>query len=125
MVGVIKRGSPYLVRVELLDDADIIFVVVAQIEISGVELAIVEHYQNGVVALEFSQIFTPSVVVESQDIAVKPNFSSSEGRASFLFQGNLMHWQSGEDHSLCLTSLDADFTEITFEDDASYTRVRL
>ena len=91
LVGIIKRGSPYLVRVELLDDADIIFVMVAQIEVAGVELAIVEHYQDGVVALEFSQIFTPSVVVEAQDIAVEPYFSSSEGRASFLFQGCLLY----------------------------------
>ena len=125
LVGVIKRGSPYLVRVKLLDNADIVLVMVAQVKVSGVELAIVEHHQNGVVALEFSQIFSPSIVVEAQDITVEPYLSPSEGGTAFLLQGNLMNRQTGEDHSLCLTSFDADFAEITFEDNASYAWVRL
>ena len=98
---------------------------VAQVKVSGVELAIVEHHQNGVVALEFSQIFSPSIVVEAQDITVEPYLSPSEGGTAFLLQGNLMNRQTGEDHSLCLTSFDADFAEITFEDNASYAWVRL
>lgn len=43
LVGVVEGGSPYLVRVELLDDADIIFVVIAQVEVGGVVIAIVQY----------------------------------------------------------------------------------
>ena len=124
MVGIVKRGSPYLVRIKLLHDAYIIFIVVAQVEVGSIEITVVQNNQYAVVALEFTQIFTSSVIVEAEYVTVKPYFTSTERRTSFLFQGYLMYRQAGKNHTSCLTSLDADLAEIMLEDDTAYTRIR-
>ena len=124
MVGIVKRGSPYLVRIKFLHDAYIIFIVVAQVEVGSIEITVVQNNQYAVVALEFTQIFTSSVIVEAEYVTVKPYFTSTERRTSFLFQGYLMYRQAGKNHTSCLTSLDADLAEIMLEDDTAYTRIR-
>ena len=55
---------------------------------------------------------------------VKPYFTSTERGTSFLFQGYLMYRQAGKNHASCLTSLDADLTEVMLENDTAYTRIR-
>ena len=124
LVGIVKRGSPYLVRIKLLHDAYIIFIVVAQVEVGSIEITVVQNNQYAVVALEFTQIFTSSVIVEAEYVTVKPYFTSTERRTSFLFQGYLMYRQAGKNHASCLTSLDADLTEVMLENDTTYTRIR-
>ena len=118
MVGIIKRGSPYLVGVELLNDAYIIFVVVAQVEVTVVEVTVVQNDQYGVFTLEFAQIFTSSVIVEAEYVTVEPYFTPAEGRTAFLFQGNFVYRQTGEDDTACLSTFNAHFAEVLLEDDA-------
>ena len=87
LVGIVKRGSPYLVRIKFLHDAYIIFIVVAQVEVGSIEITVVQNNQYAVVALEFTQIFTSSVIVEAEYVTVKPYFTSTERGTSFLFKG--------------------------------------
>lgn len=86
LVGIVKRGSPYLVRIKLLHDAYIIFIVVAQVEVGSIEITVVQNNQYAVVALEFTQIFTSSVIVEAEYVTVKPYFTSTERGTSFCFR---------------------------------------
>ena len=111
--------------IEFLNDAHIVFVVIAQIEVGGVEITIVQYNQYGVVTLEFSQVFAASIIVEAKYVTVEPDFTSTESRAAFLFQGYFVYRQAGENYPPCLASLDTDFAEVMLEDDAAYTRVRL
>ncbi len=66
LVGIIKDCRPHLVRVIFLQYPYIVFVVVVHIEIAGVELAVVQHYQDLLVALELTEVFSAAVVVEAQ-----------------------------------------------------------
>ena len=56
LVGVVQGGGPDLVGIELLDNLYIGVVVVVQVEVRGVELAVLVDYQDGVVALELAQV---------------------------------------------------------------------
>ena len=125
LIGIIKCSGPYLMGIEFLNDAHIVFVVIAQIEVGGVEITIVQYNQYGVVTLEFSQVFAASIIVEAKYVTVEPDFTSTESRAAFLFQGYFVYRQAGENYPPCLASLDTDFAEVMLEDDAAYTRVRL
>ena len=97
---------------------------IAQVEVRSIKFSGIQYNQNVVVALEFTQIFASSVVVEAEHVTVKPYFTSTERRTSFLFQGYLMYRQAGKNHASCLTSLDADLTEVMLENDTTYTRIR-
>ena len=97
---------------------------IAQVEVAGVKVTVVQHNEYGVVALELAQIFAASVIIETEDITVKPYLTSAECGTAFLFQGYLVYRQAGQDNSLCLSSLDTDLTKVTLEDDTPHTRIR-
>ena len=97
---------------------------VAQVEVAGIEVTVVQDNQYGILALEFSEIFSPSVVVEAKYIPIKPDFTSSESRTASLFQGDLMHREPGEDNASCLSSFDTYFAKVLFKDNTADTRVR-
>ena len=65
LVGIVEHGGPYFVRVVFLQYAYAVIVVVVQVEVGGIELSAVLYDKDGVFALEFSEIFSASVVVET------------------------------------------------------------
>ena len=125
LVGIVEGGTPYLVRVELLDQADARLVVVVQVEVGGVEISVLHDDEDEVVAMEFAQVLSPFVVVQAEHIRVEPYFSSTEGRTSPLLENNLVHIVLREDVPHRLTSLDTDFAEILFEGNLLELRIRL
>ena len=68
---------------------------VAEIEVGDVELSVIMYHQDTVVALEFSQVFTSSVIIKAKYVTVEPNFSSAQSRTSTLLQGDLVHRKLG------------------------------
>ena len=125
LVGIIKDCRPHLVRVIFLQYPYIVFVVVVHIEIAGVELAVVQHYQDLLVALELTEVFSAVVVVEAQDILVEPYFPSAQCGTAALLQGYLMNRVTGKYITHGLTSFDVYLAEIFFKDDAAYARIGL
>ena len=97
---------------------------VAQVEVAGIEVAVVQDNQYSVLALEFSEIFASSVVVEAEYVTIKPHLTSSESRTASLFQGDFVHREPGEDNASCLSSFDAYFAKVLFKDNTADTRVR-
>ena len=124
LVGIVKGNCPYLIGIELLDDAYIVFVVIAQVEVRSIKFSGIQYNQNVVVALEFTQIFASSVVVEAEHVTVKPYFTSAQCGTTPLFQNNFVYRQACQDDALALPAANGHFTKVTFEDDASYTRIR-
>ena len=51
---------------------------IAKVEVGDVEISVIMYYEDAVFTLEFSQIFTSSVIVESEHVAVEPYFPSAQ-----------------------------------------------
>ena len=82
--SVAHDGGPHLVGAVLLDIEDIVFVVVVGIEVREVELAVLEHHKDAVVAVELAQILAMPVEVETQDVAVEPYLAASNSSIIFI-----------------------------------------
>ena len=65
LVGIVEYGGPYFVRIVFLQYAYAIVIVIVQVEVGGIELSAVLYDKDGVFALEFSEIFSAPVVVET------------------------------------------------------------
>jgi len=125
LVGIVEGGAPYLVRVELLNQADTCFVVVVQVEVGGIEISVLHDDEDEVFAMEFTQVLSAFIVVQAEHIRVEPYFSSAQGRTSPLLEDNLVYVVLREDVPHRLASLDADFAEILFEGNLLDFRIRL
>ena len=123
LVGIVEYGGPYFVRIVFLQYAYAIVIVIVQVEVGGIELSAVLYDKDGVFALEFSEIFSATVVVEAQHVTVEPDFPSAQGGASALFQGYLVYGEFREYISHGLPSLDIDVAEILLEDNTAYTGI--
>ena len=115
LVGIVESRTPYLVGIEFLDDADSRFVVIVQVEVGSIEFSVLHDDENEVFAMEFTQIRSPFVVIQAEDIRIEPHLSSTEGRTTSLLQDDFVYIVLGEDITHRLTSLDADFAEILLE----------
>ena len=109
VVGIIENGCPYLVLVPFLQSQDVVLVMVVHIEVSDVEFAIVEYYQDRVIIVEFSQESAVLIIVDAVYIRVEPNLSSSQGAVSVALQSYAADGSLGEQVALGSTSLDEDF----------------
>ena len=123
LVGIVEHGCPYFVGVVLLQDAYVVLVVVVHIEVSGVEITVLQHHQNAFVALILADELASSVVVKAEHIAVEPHFASAQRRAAPLLQGDAVHRVTGQDVAHGLPSLDVHQAEVLLEDDATDARV--
>ena len=125
LVGIVESRTPHLVGIEFLDDADSRFVVVVQVEVGRIEFPVLHDNENEVFAMEFAQIRSPFIVIQTEYIRVEPYLSSTEGRTTSLLQDDFVYIVLGEDITHRLTSLDADFAEILFEGNLLDFRIRL
>ena len=112
LVGIVKGGCPDFIDLELLDDQDVVLVVVAQIEVGGSELTVFGDNQYDIIALEFAQVLPATVVVESENVVIKPNLTSAQGGSAFLFEGDTVYVVFRKDVTHGLTPLDGYFTEV-------------
>ena len=78
LVCIVEHSGPYLVRVKFLQYPDVGLVMIAKVEVGDVEISVIMYYEDAVFTLEFSQIFTSSVIVESEHVAVEPYFPSAQ-----------------------------------------------
>ena len=98
---------------------------IAQFEGRGVEVAVLEDNQYLVIALEFTEEFSPPVVVEAQNVAVEPYHPSAERAFSLLLQGYLMDFGLCEDVPHRAAPLDRHRAEVLLEEEQALTGLRL
>ncbi len=123
LVGIIEHRRPHLPLVVLLDDAYVGVVMVGKVEARGIEIAVVQHHQYMVAALELAQVLPAPVVVQAQYVAVEPHLASAKRGAAVLLQGYLVHGQLRQYLAHGAPSLHGKGTEILLEDDAAHPRV--
>ena len=54
LLSIVESCRPDLLGLELLDAQDVLLVMVVEVEVGGIELAVVEHYKDGVLAVELA-----------------------------------------------------------------------
>ena len=114
--GVAHDGGPHLVGAVLLDIEDIVFVVVVGVEVREVELAVLEHHKDAVVAVELAQVLAMPVEVETQDVAVEPHLAAAERGGSVGLEPDALHLEAGEQIAHGAASLDAYLAEVFLDD---------
>ena len=78
IVCIIDHGCPWFICNEFLYAKDIIFVVIACIEVRNIELPILQDDEYIVLISELSEETTMFFVIDSVDIWIKPNLSSAQ-----------------------------------------------
>ena len=59
LVGIVKGNCPYLIGIELLDDAYIVFVVIAQVEVRSIKFSGIQYNQKCSSSLWNSPRYSP------------------------------------------------------------------
>ena len=119
LVSIIEYSGPDFLLVELLHTEDARgFIVVVDVEGGGVERAVVEYHKHEVVGMEFSEIGSALVVVETLHIVVEPYLSAAQRGSSVGLEGDAVDIEAGEEVASALTSLDENLAEVLVEADA-------
>ena len=63
---------------------------IIQIKIGRMVSTILIYNQNPVLSLEFSQVFSPAIGIQTQHIFIQPDFTPAQSRYSFLHDTDLV-----------------------------------
>ena len=117
LLGIEEGGRPHLLHIEFLDAQKVLLVVIVDVEVGGVELAVVEDDEYQVVGVELAQILSVLVVVEALHVVVEPHLAAAERRAAVALQADALHVELREQVAHRGAALDHDFAEVLVEED--------
>ena len=86
VVGIVEHCRPYLIPIPFLYTQDVILEMVVCIEVSDVELTVVQHHQYAVAVPELTEQASVLLVVDAVHIRVEPHSASAECTVSVALQ---------------------------------------
>ena len=124
LFGIEENRRPNLIGLELFKN-DISFVImIIQIKIGRMVSTILIYNQNPVLSLEFSQVFSPAIGIQTQHIFIQPDFTPAQSRYSFLHDTDLVDIVLCQCIPLRITPFDRQRSKIIFEYQFLYTGFR-